>query len=89
MNRCIPYVPRKVLLRKHKSLRSHGRGIGRAGSLIGADIARAVKSSDLTERMKQQGMEPIGSTPEQFDALIRSEIEKWAKVVKVSGAKVD
>src|SRR2546421_10076 len=56
---------------------------------ISADIARAMKSSDLTERMKQQGMEPVGSTPAQFDALIRSEIAKWAKVVRLSGAKVD
>ena len=56
---------------------------------ISADIAKAVKSSDLTQRMTQLGMEPVGSTPADFDALIRSEIEKWSRVVKISGAKAD
>ena len=54
-----------------------------------ADISRAVKNSDLTERMVAQGMEPVGSTPEEFDAVIRAEIAKWAPVVKASGAKAD
>jgi tripartite-type tricarboxylate transporter receptor subunit TctC len=31
----------------------------------------------------------VGSTPEQFDAFIRSEIVKWAEVVKAAGAKAD
>ena len=56
---------------------------------ISADIGKAVKASDLTDRMKQLGMEPVGSTPAEFDALIRTEMEKWAKVVKASGAKAD
>ena len=56
---------------------------------ISADIARAVKASDLTDRMLSQGMEPVGSTPEEFDAVIRTEIAKWAPVVKASGATAD
>jgi len=56
---------------------------------ISADVSKAVKSSELTERMTQLGMEPVGSMPEQFDALIRAEIEKWSRVVKISGAKAD
>ena len=56
---------------------------------ISDDVGKAVRSSDLTGRMTQLGMEPVGSSSEQFDALVRSEIEKWARVVKISGAKAD
>ena len=56
---------------------------------ISADIARAVKNSDLSKRMTEMGMEPVGSKPEEYDALIRSEIDKWGPVVKASGATAD
>ena len=56
---------------------------------ISWDFSKAIRSSDLTEKMTSMGMEPVGSTPAEFDALIRAELEKWARVVKASGAKAD
>ncbi|MFO1288001.1 MAG: tripartite tricarboxylate transporter substrate binding protein [Rubrivivax sp.] len=56
---------------------------------IGADIARGVKSPELNERMVALGMEPVGSSADEYDALIRGEIAKWAEVVKRAGIKLD
>lgn len=56
---------------------------------IGADIARGVRSPELNERMVALGMEPVGSSADEYDALIRTEIAKWAEVVKRAGIKLD
>jgi tripartite-type tricarboxylate transporter receptor subunit TctC len=56
---------------------------------IRGDVAKALESPEMRERFAGQGALPVGDTPEQFTAYIRSEIDKWTKVVKTSGAKID
>ncbi|WP_298236351.1 tripartite tricarboxylate transporter substrate binding protein [uncultured Azohydromonas sp.] len=54
---------------------------------ISADIGQAVRSPELSGRMVELGMEPVGSTPEAYDAVIRTEIDKWSRVVKAANIK--
>jgi tripartite-type tricarboxylate transporter receptor subunit TctC len=56
---------------------------------LSADVGKALESADLKKRMGEEGMEPAAMAPEQFDAFIRTEIDRMAKVVKSSGARVD
>jgi tripartite-type tricarboxylate transporter receptor subunit TctC len=51
------------------------------------EIVRALKMPDVKERLEYVGFEIVGGTPAAFGAYIKTEIKKWAPVVKASGAK--
>ena len=53
------------------------------------EVTRILNTPEMRAFFAQQGAEPSPTTPEQFSALIRSEIPKYARIVKESGAKVD
>lgn len=55
----------------------------------GAEIARIVKLSQVRERLSHEGLEPAGTTPQEFAAYIKAEVAKWARVVRSAGIKVE
>jgi tripartite-type tricarboxylate transporter receptor subunit TctC len=52
---------------------------------LNATLRESLNDPDLLKRFAQGGMNPLPGTPEQFSALIRSEMDKWAKVLKAAG----
>jgi tripartite-type tricarboxylate transporter receptor subunit TctC len=56
---------------------------------INAEINQALATPDIREKLAAQGVEAQGGTPAEFAAYLKSEIPKWTKVVRDSGAKAD
>jgi tripartite-type tricarboxylate transporter receptor subunit TctC len=56
---------------------------------LNAEVNKIVNSPETKEIWLKQGTVPMGMSIEQFDKFLREEIVKWAKVVKISGAKAD
>jgi tripartite-type tricarboxylate transporter receptor subunit TctC len=54
---------------------------------LAAESARAVQAAEIRKVLSLEGAEPVGSSPEEFSALIRREIGAWKKVVEAAGIK--
>jgi len=56
---------------------------------LNAEVSRALAMTEVQDSLLNRGLEPGGGSPEQFSAFIGSEIVRWSRAVKASGAKLD
>jgi tripartite-type tricarboxylate transporter receptor subunit TctC len=56
---------------------------------LNREVSRIVQLPDIREKLAALGAEPMTGTPEQFDAFVRSEVARWAKVVKAARIQLD
>ena len=54
-----------------------------------SEAVKALRAPDVIDKLSSQGAEPVANSPEEFTAFVRSEIEKWAKLVKAANMRTD
>ena len=58
-------------------------------NLLQREIAKAVAQPDVKEKLAALGFVPVANTPEQFSVRIKSEMEKWGKVVHAAKLRIE
>jgi tripartite-type tricarboxylate transporter receptor subunit TctC len=56
---------------------------------LAAEVTRILRAPDMSQRLQEMGVDPMGGTAEEFGKLIRSETARFGKAVRDSGAKAD
>ncbi len=56
---------------------------------LAAEVTRIIRSPEISKRLIDQGVDPLGGTPEEFGKLIRAETARFGKAVRESGAKAE
>jgi len=56
---------------------------------LNQQIVTSLGTPDLAGKLSAQGLDPVGNSPEQFAAYMNAEADKWARIVKASGARAD
>jgi tripartite-type tricarboxylate transporter receptor subunit TctC len=54
-----------------------------------SEIARAIATPDIRQKLLEQGGDPVGSTPEHLDRVVKAELRKWAEVIREAHIKLD
>ncbi len=54
---------------------------------LNTGLLKILQRPDVKKRFSEEGVEPLGSTPEEFDAYIKAEIERWGRVIKAAGVR--
>jgi tripartite-type tricarboxylate transporter receptor subunit TctC len=57
--------------------------------ILANGVSRAARDPDLRRKLVEQGADPVGNSPEEFERQLRDEVTRWIEVVKVSGAKAE
>lgn len=52
-------------------------------------IVKVIRTPDVAAAITAQGIEPIGNTPEEFARVIRTDIDKWAKLIKGARTRIN
>lgn len=58
-------------------------------TLLNAELNKALQSADVKKKLSDQGADVLGGTPEAFGGLIKSDLARWAPIIKASGATLD
>ena len=58
-------------------------------SKLSEELGRIMRAPDVRDLLRTQGIEPVGSTPEEFARYLRIEIDKWSKIVKAADLRAD
>jgi tripartite-type tricarboxylate transporter receptor subunit TctC len=56
---------------------------------LNSEIVKAMKVPEIHDKLVAQGTDPVGSSPEEFGAFIKSESAKWARVVKEANVRIE
>ena len=53
------------------------------------EIVKILRTKEVSDRIAEDGAEPVGNMPEEMRKMMNADVIKWAKLVKESGAKLD